>query len=64
MKNFFLLYSHLYARISSKFVNKKVNSRQSYKHKLYICFKRHIFINLNIIQITGKIKILHKLENL
>ena len=36
MKNFFLLYSHLYARISSEFVNKKVNSRQSYKQTLYL----------------------------
>ena len=49
MKNIFLLYCHLYKKISSKFVNKKVNSRQSYKHKLYIYLKRQIFINLNII---------------
>ena len=30
MKNFFLLYYLLYLEFSSKFVNKKVNSRQGY----------------------------------
>ena len=36
MKNFFLLWFYLNKKISSKFVNKKVNSRQSYKQTLYL----------------------------